>query len=149
MEISIGELRSRVGEEMGVSDWFTVTQEDVNAFAKVTRDEQWIHVDVERARRESPFGGPIAHGYFTLSLVSYLLSTIWTVSDASAALNYGLNRLRFPAPVLIGSRLRLRVMLNSVEDVTGGVQVNVTLTVELEGVSKPACVAEGLFRYYA
>jgi acyl dehydratase len=147
-QIAFDEIHALVGQEVGVSPWHVVTQEEVNAFADATHDHQWIHVDVERARRESPFGGPIAHGYYTLSIIPYLMDQIWTITGASAGLNYGLNKLRFPAPVLTGSRVRLRVKLNSVDDVSGGIQVNVTLTVEIEGVEKPALVAEGLYRFY-
>lgn len=147
-QIAIEDLDALVNQEVGVSEWHVVTQDDINAFAKATHDEQWIHVDVERASRESPFGGPIAHGYYTLSIVPYLLEKIWTVTGATAALNYGLNRLRFPAPVLVGSRVRLRVTLTGVEPVTGGVQVTVQLTVELENSPKPALAAEGLYRFY-
>lgn len=148
-EVQFNEFKSIVGQEIGVSDWYLVTQEEVNAFAKATHDEQWIHVDVERAKRESPFGGPVAHGYYTLSLVPMLMDQVWTVKGISAALNYGLNRLRFPAPVLIGSKVRLRAKLNSVDDVPGGVQVVIQLNTELESGDKPALVAEGVFRYYA
>lgn len=147
-EVQYGAMKSIVGEEIGVSDWYEVTQDEVNAFAKATHDEQWIHVDVERAKKESPFGGPIAHGYYTLSLIPYLMDQVWTVKGISAALNYGLNRLRFPAPVLIGSRIRLRAKLNSADDVPGGIQVVLQLNIELEGGDKPVCVAEGVFRYY-
>ena len=148
-EVHFNELKSIVGQEIGTSDWHLVTQDEVNAFAKATHDEQWIHVDVERAKRESPFGGPVAHGYYTLSLVPFLMDQVWTVMDISAALNYGLNRLRFPAPVPVGGRIRLRAKLNSVDDVPGGVQVAIQLNTELEGGDKPVCVAEGVFRYYA
>ncbi len=138
-----------VGQDIGVSDWHAVTQEEINAFADATHDHQWIHVDVERAKRESPFGGPIAHGYYTLSIVPYLMEKVWTITGASAGLNYGLNKLRFPSPVPAGSRVRLHVKLNNVDDVPGGIQVNVTLTIEVEGTEKPALVAEGLYRFYA
>ncbi|MDZ4860174.1 MAG: MaoC family dehydratase [Candidatus Hydrogenedentes bacterium] len=147
-QVSISEIPSLVGQEIGVSEWHDVTQDEINAFAKATHDEQWIHVDVERAKRESPFGGPVAHGYYTLSVVPFLMEQVWTVSGASAALNYGLNRLRFPAPVLAGSRIRLHVSLNTVEDVAGGIQVTVNLSMEIEGGAKPACVAEALYRFY-
>jgi acyl dehydratase len=147
-EVQYSDIKSLVGDEIGVSEWYEVTQEEVNAFAKATHDEQWIHVDVERAKKESPFGGPIAHGYYTLSLVPYLMDQIWTVNGTSAALNYGLNRLRFPAPVLIGKRIRLRSRLTSADDVPGGVQVVMLLNIELEGGDKPVCVADGVFRYY-
>lgn len=146
--IALNELNDWTGRELGVSDWHEITQQDVNAFADVTHDHQWIHVDVARAKRESPFGGPIAHGYFTLSLVPHLIASIWDVSGTSAALNYGLNKLRFPAPVMIGSRIRARATLNAVDTIPGGAQTEVTITVETEGGSKPVCVAEALFRYY-
>ncbi|MBX7257069.1 MAG: MaoC family dehydratase [Candidatus Hydrogenedentes bacterium] len=147
--IPLSELKDWAGRELGVSDWHDITQQDVNTFADVTHDHQWIHVDVERAKRESPFGGPIAHGYFTLSLIPHLTASIWDVSGTSAALNYGLNKLRFPAPVLIGTRIRARAVLDSVDGLPGGgAQTQVTITIESEGGSKPVCVAEALFRYY-
>ena len=147
-EIAIGDIQPLAGQELGVSPWHSVTQGEINAFADATHDHQWIHVDVERAKRESPFGGPIAHGYYTLSIIPYLMEQVWTITGASSALNYGLNKLRFPAPVSIGAQVRLRVVLNTVENIPGGIQVNVTLKVEVEGVEKPACVAEGLYRFY-
>ena len=143
-------LRAMVSENFG--DWseaLVITQDMVNRFAELTGDRQWIHVDVERAKTESPFGGPIAHGYYTLSMVPFLMEQIWTMTGASSALNYGLNKLRFPAPVLIGSRVRLHVTLNGVDEIPGGIQVNVTLTIEIEGAGKPALAAEGLYRFYA
>ena len=146
--IPLNELKDWAGRELGVSDWHDVTQQDVNAFADVTHDHQWIHVDVERAKRESPFGGPIAHGYYTLSMIPHLAASIWDVSGTSAALNYGLNKLRFPAPVMIGSRIRARAILAAVDTIPGGAQTQVTITVEIEGGSKPVCIAEALFRYY-
>ena len=148
-EIPIGGLISLAGQDIGVSPWHHVTQDEINAFADATHDHQWIHVDVERAKNESPFGGPIAHGYYTLSIVPFLIERIWAITGAASALNYGLNKLRFPAPVLIGSRLRLRMKLISVDDIAGGVQVSVTLTMEIENGGKPAMVAEGLYRFYA
>ena len=146
--IPIAEIPELVGQEVGVSEWHHVTQDEINAFAKATHDDQWIHVDVERAKRESPFGGPIAHGYYTLSMVPFLIEQVWNVPDSSAALNYGLNRLRFPAPVPAGSRIRLRVGMVAADNVPGGVQVTMSLTMEVEGGQKPACVAEGLYRFY-
>ncbi|MFA6241531.1 MAG: MaoC family dehydratase [Candidatus Hydrogenedentales bacterium] len=146
--IPLNELKDWAGRELGVSDWHDVTQQDINAFADVTHDHQWIHVDVERAKRESPFGGPIAHGYYTLSMIPHLAASIWEVSGTSAALNYGLNKLRFPAPVLIGSRIRARAVLTAVDSIPGGAQTQITITVEIEGGSKPVCIAEALFRYY-
>jgi acyl dehydratase len=147
--VEFKDVKSLVGQELGVSDWHLVTQEEINAFADATHDHQWIHIDVERAKKESPFGGPVAHGYYTLSLAPHLMSQIWSVSGVKMGVNYGLNKLRFPAPVLVGKRVRARATLNNVEDVPGGVQVTVGITFEVEGSDKPVCVAEGLFRYYA
>lgn len=146
--IHVNDLPAMVGKELGASEWHPVTQADIQAFANVTHDHQWIHVDVERAKQESPFGGPIAHGYYTLSMAPYLIGQIWEVAGVQGGLNYGLNRLRFPAPVPAGSRIRARGKLESVEEVVGGVQCVLTLTIEVEGVEKPACVAELVFRYF-
>ena len=148
-QIELKDIKSVIGQELGVSDWHLVTQPEINAFADVTHDHQWIHVDVERAKKESPFGGPVAHGYYTLSLAPYLMSQIWSVQGVKMGVNYGLNRLRFPAPVLVGKRVRARATLNKVEDVPGGIQVTVGITFEVEGSDKPVCVAEGVYRYYA
>jgi acyl dehydratase len=145
----IDSLHARVGEHLGYSDWHLVTQEQVDRFADATGDHQWIHVDPERARRESPFGGPIAHGYLTLSMGPVLLSEVMTVSGVAYGLNYGCNRVRFPAPVPVGARLRAGARLASVEDVPGGAQAVIELTFEVEGGSKPVCVAEVVFRYYS
>lgn len=145
----IGSLHARVGEHLGYSDWHVVTQEQVDRFADATGDHQWIHVDPERARRESPFGGPIAHGYLTLSMGPVLLSQIMAVSGVTYGLNYGCNRVRFPAPVPVGARLRAGARLASVEDVPGGAQAVIELTFEVEGGAKPVCVAEVVFRYYS
>ena len=147
--VEYNDVKSLVGQELGVSDWHLVTQEEINAFAQATHDHQWIHLDVERAKKESPFGGPVAHGYYTLSLAPHLMSQIWGVQGIKMGVNYGLNKLRFPAPVPIGSRVRARATLNNVADVEGGMQVSVGLTFEIEGQDKPACVAEGVYRYYA
>jgi acyl dehydratase len=147
--IDFKDVKSLVGQELGVSDWHLVTQGEINAFADATHDHQWIHLDVERAKKESPFGGPVAHGYYTLSLAPYLMSQIWSVQGIKMGVNYGLNKLRFPAPVLVGKRVRARATLNNVEDVPGGMQVTVGISFEVEGSEKPVCVAEGLFRYYA
>lgn len=146
--VEVTELKSLIGQELGVSDWHLVTQEEINKFADATHDHQWIHVDPERAKKESPFGGPIAHGYYTLALAPYLVSQALTVTGVRMGVNYGLNTLRFTAPVRIGKRLRVRVAVNSVGDVTAGVQVAMGLTYEVEGESKPACVAEVVYRYY-
>ncbi|MBI4495603.1 MAG: MaoC family dehydratase [Deltaproteobacteria bacterium] len=142
------ELKEWVGQEVGVSDWHLVTQEAVHLFAEATGDRQWIHVDPDRARRESPFGGPIAHGYYTLSLAIFLMEGILEVREKRIALNYGLNRLRFTAPVPIPSRLRLRATLIQVAEIQRGVQATFGLTFETEGGEKPACVAEAIYRYY-
>ena len=147
--ISVGDLKSRVGQEIGVSDWFPVTQERITQFAEATEDRQWIHVDPERAAAESPFKKTIAHGFLTLSLVSVMLRAAVTMTGVRMAINYGSNRVRFVAPVLAGSRVRGRFVLAAVEDTKGGVQATWGITVEREGEQKPACVAEWLVRYYA
>ena len=147
--VAYADVKSLVGTELGVSDWHAVTQEEIDAFAECTHDHQWIHIDVERAKKESPFGGPVAHGYYTLSLAPYLIDQIWAVEGIRMGVNYGLNKLRFPSPVPIGKRVRARASLDNAEDVTGGMQVTVGLTFEVEGSSKPACVAEGVYRFYA
>src|SRR5512135_549483 len=115
--VDLKELKALTGQELGVSDWHLVTQEEINTFADATHDHQWIHVDPERAKKESPFGGPVAHGYYTLSLAPYLIPQILSVTGIRMGLNYGLNKLRFTNPVRIGKRLRLRVALNGIEDV--------------------------------
>jgi acyl dehydratase len=146
----IAELKSLVGQQVGISDWFTVTQEQINAFAEVTGDRQWIHVDAERARTESPFGTTIAHGFLTLALLSHLHGQAVQVrGDFKMAINYGLNRVRYPAPVPSGSRIRTQSTLQSIEDVPGGIQVVWLVTVEMEGSAKPALVAEWLIRFYS
>jgi len=143
------ELKKMVGQEVGVSDWHQVTQEAINLFADATLDHQWIHVDPERAKRESPFGGPIAHGYYTLSLAPYLLGDIMDVREKKMGVNYGLNKLRFTAPVPIPSKVRLRATLAQIEDIKGGVQATFNLSFEVEGKEKPSCIAEAIYRYYA
>lgn len=147
--VDVTELTSLAGQELGVSDWHLVTQQEINQFADATHDHQWIHVDPERAKNESPFGGPIAHGYYTLALAPYLLSQALTVTGVRMGVNYGLNTLRFPSPVRIGKRVRLRVKVNTVEKLAAGVQVALGLTFEVENETKPWCVAEVLFRYYS
>ena len=140
-------LKAKVGEHLGYSDWVEITQEQVNLFADATGDHQWIHVDVERANRE--IGGPIAHGYLTLSLIPFLGQGMLPVKGVTRGINYGSDRVRFPSPVPVGSNLRIGAVLDSVDDVTGGVQVQMTLTFEVEGAAKPSCVAEVLFRYFS
>lgn len=144
---SIDELKSHVGKHLGYSDYLTITQEQVNLFADATGDHQWIHIDVERAKA-GPFGGPIAHGYLTLSLGPVFLPQIFGVEGVAMGVNYGTNKVRFMSPVPVGSKLRAGVKLVSVDDVTGGVQVTLETTFEVEGAKKPSCVAEVLFRYY-
>ncbi|MGY1810891.1 MaoC family dehydratase [Blastococcus sp. SYSU D00669] len=143
---TLAELPSYKGREVGTSDWFEVTQESVSLFADATSDHQWIHVDVERANRESPFGGPIAHGYLTLSLLIPMWSQVLTVTDTKMAVNYGLNKVRFPAPVPVGSKVRLTATLTDVEEIKGGYQLTVAAVIEREGGDKPVCVAEPVFR---
>ncbi len=145
----IADMKEKVGDHLGYSDWHTVTQQQVDLFADATGDHQWIHVDPERAKKESPFGGPIAHGYLTLSLAPVLLAQVYSVSGLSMGLNYGLNKLRFPSPVPVGSRIRLGATLQSVEEIAGGAQVVMALSVEVEHQEKPACVAEAVYRFYA
>jgi acyl dehydratase len=135
------------GLELGPSEWREITQEQVNQFADATGDHQWIHVDLERAAA-GPFGGTIAHGYLTLSMLPQASFELMQVDDASAAINYGLNKLRFPAPVPVGSRIRTTFRVADVTEVDGGVQVTTAATVEREGIEKPVCVAETISRYY-
>jgi acyl dehydratase len=144
----IAGLRDLVGQHLGYSDYVEVTQERVNQFAEATGDHQWIHVDVERAKRESPFGGPIAHGYLTLSLGPVLVPQVVRVEGIKMAVNYGCDKVRFPSPVPVGGKVRVGVELIDVSDVQGGVQVKERFTFEIEGADKPACVAENVFRYY-
>jgi acyl dehydratase len=134
----IADAKARIGQEIGVTDWMLIDQERVNAFAKVTGDEQWIHVDVERAKRESPFGGPIAHGYLTLSLLAKFAQECIAVEGVKLAVNYGLNRVRFTSPVKVGSRVRARFVLGAVDDIPGGAQIVWQAVIEIEGSDKPA-----------
>ena len=145
----IDEVRAAVGRHLGWSDWTEVTQAQVDTFAEATGDHQWIHVDVERARAESPFGGPIAHGYLTLSLTNLFLPQVVEVRGVSLGVNRGTGKIRFPAPVPVGSRLRGGVELVAVDDVAGGIDTTMLITVEREGGDKPVCVVESLSRYLA
>jgi acyl dehydratase len=144
----IADAKTMLGQEIGISDWMLIDQERVNGFAQVTGDQQWIHVDVERARRESPFGGPIAHGYLTVSLLAKFAGECIAVDGIRLAVNYGLNRVRFAAPVKVGSRIRARFVLAAVDDIDGGAQMQWQATIEIEGGEKPACIAEMLTRWY-
>ena len=146
---NVDELKTLVGTPLDLSDWFEITQDRVNTFANATDDYQWIHVDPERANKESPFGNTIAHGYLTLSLLSAMFAQVLDVQGASLAVNYGLNKVRFPAPVPVGSKVRLRAEIDSARDISGGVQIVVAATVECSATDKPVCVAETLYRYYS
>ncbi|MGW5071875.1 MaoC family dehydratase [Rhodococcus sp. NPDC004095] len=139
-------LRAAVGTTVGTSDWITINQHRIDGFADATDDHQWIHVDADRAA-DGPYGGTIAHGFLTLSLLAPITQQVMTVSCARMALNYGLGKVRFISPVPVGSRVRGTVQLTSVDDVTGGIQVTRTVTIAAEGAEKPACVAENLVRY--
>ncbi|MGI8728516.1 MAG: MaoC family dehydratase [Solirubrobacteraceae bacterium] len=143
----LDELRAKVGEELGASDWHDVTQEAIDDFARVTGDDQWIHVDPQRAT-QTPFGGTIAHGYYTLALHPLLAAQVIAFEGFDFTVNYGLNRVRFPAPLPAGNRVRLRIALVAVDEVLGGAQITMKLTFEGEGALKPVCVAESLVRVY-
>jgi acyl dehydratase len=140
-------LKAQAGKHLGYSGWHQVTQEQVDKFADATGDHQWIHVDVERAKA-GPFGGTIAHGYLTLSLAPALLGEVVRVEGFKMGINYGTDRVRFPSPVPVGSKLRMGVELKAVDEVPGGVQAALEFTFQLEGSEKPACVALALYRYY-
>ncbi|MFM8795112.1 MAG: MaoC family dehydratase [Acidimicrobiales bacterium] len=145
---SIAAMKPLVGEHLGHSEWLTVTQEQVNLFADATGDHQWIHIDVERAK-SGPFGGPIAHGYLTLSLGPVLIPQVFSVGGVAMGVNYGCNKVRFMSPVPVGANLRAGVKLIRVDDVSGGAQVTLEVTFECEGAAKPSCIAEIIFRYYS
>ena len=145
---SVEQLKGLVGQETRIGDWHLVTQEEINQFADATGDHQWIHVDPERAKK-GPFGAPIAHGYLTLSLVSMFLPQIIEVHGIAMGINYGTEKVRFPAPVTVGSKIRAGGELVSLEDVKGGVQAVVRVTIEVQGKDKPACVVDTISRYYA
>ena len=144
---TVDELRAAVGEQLGYSDWVEIEQKRIDLFAEATGDHQWIHVDPEKAAA-GPFGTTIAHGYLTLSLLPLFGPQLISVEGVQMGVNYGTNKVRFPAPVPVGSRLRATAKITGVEDVTGGVQVSVAFTVEREGGDKPVCVAESVSRYY-
>lgn len=145
---TLADLATCVGQEVAVSDWVTITQEQVNRFADATGDHQWIHVDVERAK-QGPFGAPIAHGFLTLSLLPVFFESSFDVRAAGVGVNYGLNKVRFTAPVPVGSRVRGRMTLLSAEPIAGqGLQMIWQVQVEREGIEKPVCVAESLVRRY-
>ena len=147
LSVSFDELPTKVGESLGTSDYIEITQQRINDFADCTGDHQWIHVDVERAKA-GPFGGPIAHGFLTLSLAPTLVGGLLQVSGIKMGVNYGLNKVRFVSPVPAGSKLRASGVLKEVTEVSGGYQCVLEATFEVEGGSKPACIAELVFRYY-
>ena len=152
-QAAYADLQRKIGDEPGVSGWFAVTQEMISNFADATLDHQWIHIDAERAARESPFGATVAHGFFTLSLIPHLTGMVEPdkpkYPGIALTVNYGLNRVRFPHPLLAGSRIRARTQLQSVEEVKGnGLQMVHNVTVDIEGVDKPTCVAEMVSRLY-
>jgi acyl dehydratase len=143
------EIRDAVGTHLGYSEWVLVTQERVNRFADATGDHQWIHVDVERAERESPYGGTIAHGYLTMSMSNELVPQGGRMTGFAMGINYGVDKVRFPSAVKVGSRIRAGVVIADVTDVAGGIQVKMAITIEVEGSDKPACVIESLARWVA
>jgi acyl dehydratase len=147
---SLDTLKQLVGQEVAVTDWFTMTQERIQQFADATLDHQWIHVDVERAKRESPFKAPIAHGFLTLSLLAHFMESAVSIDQKfSLAVNYGMNKMRFVSPVKVGARIRARFVLAATKDVEpNGLEAQYNATIEIEGSEKPACVAEWLVRYY-
>ena len=152
-QTALTDLQSKVGTETHLGEWLTIDQARIDAFAAATLDNQWIHIDPERASRESPFGGPVAHGYLTLSLLPHLAGRVNAEKPPypglKVSVNYGLNRVRFPHPVTAGSRIRARTELVSVEEVAGnGLQIVNKITVEIDGAAKPACVAETVGRMY-
>jgi acyl dehydratase len=143
----LADLQALVGQEIGLSDWIVVDQQRINLFADATGDHQWIHVDVERAKA-GPFGAPVAHGFLTLSLLPEMAASAMEIADSRMGVNYGLNRVRFPAPVPVDSRLRGRFKLLAFEPIQGGAQLTMEVTMEREGGSKPVCVAESVARRF-
>ena len=145
---NLAAMKAEVGKEVAVSEWVEISQDRINLFADATGDHQWIHTDAERAGRESPFGGTVAHGFLTLSLLPALLVNALHMVDMKMGLNYGLNKVRFPAPVPAGSRVRARLAIQSIEDIAGGAQIVWDAVIEREGGDKPVCVAEFVMRRY-
>jgi acyl dehydratase len=145
---NLAAMKAEVGKEVAVSDWVEISQQRIDLFADATGDHQWIHTDAERAARESPYGGTVAHGFLTLSLLPALLVNALHMVDMKMGLNYGLNKVRFPAPVPVGSRLRARLAILSIDDIAGGAQIVWDATIEREGGDKPVCVAEFVMRRY-
>lgn len=146
---TLAELKELIGQDVATSDWVEITQQRVQQFADATGDHQWIHLDVERSQRESPYGATIAHGFLTLSLLPALMQSAVHMPDARLSVNYGLNRVRFTAPVPVGSRVRAQMKLLALEEIPGGAQLTWLVTMEREGSDKPVCVAESVTRRYA
>ena len=144
---SVEDIQANTGKALGASEWKTLPFSQIQAFADATGDQQWIHVDKERIAKESPFGAPIAHGYLTLSLTNQFLPEIVRVDNISMGVNYGVNKVRFPQPVVVGSRVRGTATLSDAQEVAGGVQAVITITVEIEGAEKPACIVESVSRF--
>ena len=144
----LAETKSLVGQEVALSDWVEITQQRIDGFADATNDHQWIHVDAERCKRESPYGTTVAHGFLTLAMVPAMLQNALSLVDVGMAINYGLNKVRFPAPVPVGSRLRARLTILAVHDLAEGAQIDWGVAIEREGSDKPVCVAEFLMRRY-
>ena len=147
ISITAGDLSTRVGERLGLSDWRVIEQADANAFGATTHDEQWIHTDPDRAAH-GPFGRTIAHGYLTLSLATALVDEVFEISDALMVVNYGVDRVRFPAPLPVGAKVRAAISLAALRDFAGGVQATLHLEYQVAGQDKPCCVADVLLRYY-
>jgi acyl dehydratase len=145
---TVEELKSLVGQEVAVTGWFDIPQERINLFAQATGDHQWIHLDAERCQRESPYGTTIAHGFLTLSLLPMIMESAVSMPQSKMGVNYGLNKVRFPAPVPVNSRVRASMVLQEVEDIPGGAQITWKVTIEREGGDKPVCVAESIGRRY-
>jgi acyl dehydratase len=146
---TVERLKDSLGREVGLSDWFCLSQGHIDRFAEATGDRQWIHVSPQRAERESPYGGTVAHGFLTLALLSRFLREAVQIDGVGMAVNYGLNRVRFPSPVRAGSKIRAHFAIASLKDVPGGVEVLFSVVVEIQNADKPACVAEWLVRYCA
>ncbi len=146
---NLADLQARVGQELAVSDWLEITQQRIDQFAEATGDHQWIHVDAARAAQESPFGGTIAHGYLTLSLLAKFAQESIAIGNVRMGVNYGLNRVRFTAPVRAGKSIRARFKLAAYDEIAGGAQLTWNASIEIEGSEKPACIAEMISRWYA
>ena len=144
----LAETKALVGQEVAVSDWVAITQQRIDGFADATNDHQWIHVDAERCKRDSPYGTTVAHGFLTLAMVPAMLQNALRLADVGMAINYGLNKVRFPAPVPVGSRLRAHLTILAVHELAEGAQIDWGVTIEREGSDKPVCAAEFLMRRY-